>query len=171
MRKQTRPFAVEIKRTKGSRQPSPFLELPKEPGAPKREMRQVPDAFVLSPSEPAGPAPRILESSTPGWSPPPTAEDAAKPKRGRPRKVRPDVAAAAERPAMTAPEDRPEPRTDETPADVSESEPDDRAEPVADRPAIDTVVPTQTTVRRRSRRPTEGHIGERWKRHLPRWKR
>ncbi|NDW07590.1 hypothetical protein [Jiella pacifica] len=175
MRKQTRPFAVEIKRTKGSRQPSPFLDLPKEAGAPSRNARQDAHAFVLPPIEPAGPAPRILESTSPGWSPP-AVPAAAKPKRGRPPKARAQPTADALPTTMAAPEAPLELHTNATPTKIDDAEADLPAETAADRPTFEDGVPMQPPmqpqVRRRSRRPaTEGNIGSRWKRHLPRWKR
>ncbi|MCE7030588.1 hypothetical protein [Jiella avicenniae] len=180
MRKQTRPFAVEIKRTKGSRQPSPFLDLPKEPAAPSGESRQASAALLLSPSEPAGSAPRILESTAPGWSPPP-APEAARPKRGRPPKARTQTAAEALATEDVEPAEHPSADADEALTTVAGIEAgeivdddlaeDDLSEAAEDFSGTGDEAPVAIVARRRPRRAVEGHIGNRWKRHLPRWKR
>ncbi|MBP0618317.1 hypothetical protein [Jiella mangrovi] len=173
MRKQTRPFAVEIKRAKGSARPSPFLGLVKE--APDPGPGRKPDliAMPVSQTEPAGPSPRILEASTPGREPEQAAE-IVRPRRGRPPKTRPEPQDETPASAVAAPvaKPKPKPRAAETAAVVGESEPSAQVvvEMQAHRAGGDEEA-TAPSAPRRSRRAVDGKLGERWKRHLPRWKR
>ncbi|ORE97678.1 hypothetical protein ATO4_07060 [Aurantimonas sp. 22II-16-19i] len=210
MRKQTRPFAVEIKRNKRSRDPSPFSDLP----ADVRTTMDTPfkDAEArltraVSAEAPATATPRILEDTTPARTPPPEAEAEAEAevvprRRGRPPKVRPEPSAdqpertaeeperAAEQPGEAArhvpvaaddddartqddavvPARRPRAVAARPAEDDAPAAPDEAAGPGESGP-VELAGPAVRALRASRRRAREGNIGERWKRHLPRWKR
>ena len=216
MRKQTRPFAVEIKRNKRSRDPSPFSDLPADIRAAIETPFKDAEARLARAvsGEPAAAKPRILEDTTPARTPPPAAEaetEVVRPRRGRPPKIRPDAAAklperdaeqadeaARHVPVAAGDEDGGSEEEDAfvpaaslravafaemeddasaAPGDAAgrdDTWPDDAGpdEALSDETGAGgsaaTVVRTPRVSRRRAK---EGNIGQRWKRHLPRWKR
>ena len=213
MRKQTRPFAVEIKRNKRSRDPSPFSDLPADIRAAietpfKDAEARLARAVAAEPAAAAASAtPRILEDTTPARTPPPAAEaEVVRPRRGRPPKIRPEAAAALpdrvadqpdeaarQAPVATGDEDGGKAEEDaflpaaalraaavaemkdDAPAAPGEADGQDDSWPDEAGPdETGTDVPAATvarTPRVSRRRAKEGNIGQRWKRHLPRWKR
>ncbi|WAP71481.1 MULTISPECIES: hypothetical protein [Aurantimonadaceae] len=184
MKRQTRPFTVEVKRAKLSGKPASIWSDTLPVGAMQEEATAAPakshvrhrrnglDMAGSTMSVASSPdiAPRILQDKTPGWAP--QAAEIVRPKRGRPPKLRLEQAADDEQPAWAAPAKKATPPVAEAIAEVCESEAVIQSVTDVD-PSIgvsDDVPPVQTE-QRRSRRGTRGHIGERWKRHLPRWKR
>ena len=184
MKRQTRPFTVEVKRAKRSGKPASIWSETPSVGAMQEEAAAAPSkshvrhrrdgldmaGSTMSVASSTDIAPRILQDKTPGWAP--QAAEIVRPKRGRPPKLRPEQLADDEQPARAAPAKEATPPVAAAIAEVRESEAVIRSVTEVDR-SIDVSddVPTMQTQQRRSRRGTTGHIGERWKRHLPRWKR
>lgn len=171
MKRQTRAFTVEMKRSRRSKADAASLwsDTPEIAAA-------TPEAIPLNPDDPCDPGedltsalrgsaastkpePRILQDHKPSWTP--ATPEAIKRKRGRPRKTPlisdEDVSQSIEPEQIVQPEDDLLVAAEHPLAEISSEEAD--------------ASPTLDDSHRPRRRLAKPKIGERWKRHLPRWKR
>ena len=185
MKRQTKPFTVEVKRTRRAGKPTsiwsdaaleamqdkPDVE-PSHAIAPRDRNRAV--TAGETPGAPSSPssAPRILQDTTPVRVP--AEPEIVRPKRGRPPKLRTDPPTEAQHPVRAVkPAKKAKLRVAEPIATVVRDEPLAPSDALADHSTLDLSEVSAATQRapRQSRRRMAGSIGDRWKRHLPRWKR